>query len=77
MQFSGDKGKLLYKTSCGKCGSSDANAIYSSGTAYCWSCSTWSVVDESVRPIHSVKKVRGMLDGEFKTLKARGIPEEI
>jgi twinkle protein len=30
----------LYKTSCDECGSSDANAIYSSDSSHCFSCGT-------------------------------------
>ena len=32
------EGELLYKTSCDSCGSSDANAIYSTDTSHCFSC---------------------------------------
>lgn len=34
--------EYIKHTSCNTCGSSDANALYKGGTAYCWSCSTWS-----------------------------------
>lgn len=30
--------EYLYKTSCGHCGSSDANAVYSNGGTHCFSC---------------------------------------
>lgn len=77
MGYDKDQGDLLYKTSCDSCGSSDANAIYSSGTSFCFSCHNWSVVDGDARPSRKVIKVRGMLEGEHIGLKARGIPLEI
>ena len=33
-----DQSTLLHKTNCEKCGSSDANAVYSSGATHCFSC---------------------------------------
>lgn len=70
--------QLLYHSSCGSCGSSDANAIYASGTAYCFSCGNWSVVDNSVCNNRRTKTMRDdLLNGEAKALKARGIPANI
>lgn len=69
----------LYHTSCDACGSSDANAVYSSGTAYCFSCSTWSVCDGTSTSNRKVyNKMRdNLLKGEVKELKARKIPKSI
>lgn len=36
-----NEGKFLYHSPCEKCGSSDAKAVYSTGTAYCFSCETY------------------------------------
>ena len=70
--------QLLYHSSCGICGSSDANAIYASGTAYCFSCGAWSVVDNSLCNNRMTKTMRDdLLNGEAKALKARGIPANI
>lgn len=70
--------QLLYHSSCSSCGSSDANAIYASGTAYCFSCGNWSVVDDSVCNNRRTKTMRDdLLNGEAKALKARGIPANI
>lgn len=33
-----DDAEYLYKKECGKCGSSDANAVYSNGNTHCFSC---------------------------------------
>lgn len=35
------EGQFLHHSPCELCGSSDAKAIYSNGTAYCFSCLTW------------------------------------
>ena len=69
----------LYHTSCDACGSSDANAVYSSGTAYCFSCSTWSVCDSTgTNNRKAYNKMRdNLLKGEVKELKARKIPKSI
>lgn len=74
-----DDSTCLYHTSCSACGSSDANAVYTSGTAYCFSCGTWSVCDDtSTNSRKANKKMRDdLLNGEYKELKARAIPKAI
>ncbi len=74
------EGELLYKTSCDSCGSSDANAVYSTGTAYCFSCRKHSFTEDNQEPrAHkgASKVSRDLLLGEVEPLKARGIPEDI
>lgn len=74
-----DDSTCLYHTSCNTCGSSDANAVYTSGTAYCFSCGTWSVCNDiSTNSRKANKKMRDdLLNGEYKELKARAIPKAI
>ena len=74
-----DDSTCLYHTSCSACGSSDANAVYTSGTAYCFSCGTWSVCNDiSTNSRKANKKMRDdLLNGEYKELKARAIPKAI
>lgn len=74
-----DDSTCLYHTSCNACGSSDANAVYTSGTAYCFSCGTWSVCNDiSTNSRKANKKMRDdLLNGEYKELKARAIPKAI
>lgn len=71
------EGVLLYKTSCDKCGSSDANAVYSSNTSYCFSCRHFETTETN----NKKKKVTTMRDdllhGEYTKMVARKIPEEI
>lgn len=70
--------QLLYHTSCNSCGSSDANAVYSSGTAYCFSCGNWSVTDSTISNSKRTRTMRDdLLNGEAKALKARGISAAI
>lgn len=74
-----DNSTCLYHTSCSACGSSDANAVYASGTAYCFSCGTWSVCNDiSTNSRKANKKMRDdLLNGEYRELKARAIPKAI
>lgn len=72
-----NEGELLYKTSCDNCGSSDANAIYSSDTSYCFSCGTHAFTKdnkEAYTKQRSVMKELNLLEIESKELKARKIP---
>ena len=73
-----DKGEFLRHSECAACGSSDANGIYSNGTAYCFKCGAWSKLDDEVS--HETRK-RSMsmelLKYEYKDLVKRKIPEAI
>ncbi len=40
------KSKLIRHTSCDKCGSSDANALYEDGSQWCFSCETYTHPDK-------------------------------
>jgi twinkle protein len=50
------EGVLLYKTSCDSCGSSDANAVYSSETSFCFSCQKWAKLNEGDTKMEETKK---------------------
>lgn len=66
----------IKKIGCEECGSSDANAVYSDGHTYCFSCNTRKASKEEVRPI--VKEggmSRGLLRGTYKALNTRRISE--
>lgn len=73
-----DKGSFLYHTSCDSCGSTDANAVYSNGSSYCFSCQTWNTTENGTNN-KTYKKSRTMelLDYKSETLKKRHIPESI
>lgn len=70
-------GEFLYHTSCPYCGSSDAVAVYSGGTSYCFSCGKSSRAKENTYTVHKEKAMRDLLiHGEYKELKSRGISRE-
>lgn len=60
---------------CDKCGSSDANALYSDGSTYCFSCGEskgGSVDTVDIKP--TPKKASGLFyEGEYSALQKRGI----
>lgn len=76
-----DAGEFSYHTSCSACGSSDANAVYTNGTSFCWSCKHWAVVDGEQNVRQKVSKGSQMTDsllqGEYKDLGARKISAKI
>lgn len=73
-----NNGELLYHSSCGACGSSDANAIYSSDTSYCFSCGKWDTTDGRTYERKEYNKMRDtLLKGDAKVLKARSITKDI
>lgn len=67
---------FLHHGPCNACGSSDANAHYSNGTAYCFACQTWSKEDnEQPTKVYS-NMDSDFLRGEVKALASRGISED-
>ena len=52
-----DSGKFLRHTSCDKCGSSDANAVYDDGTTWCFSCETYGSEDNMEAAESPIKNV--------------------
>ena len=45
MRTKREEGQFLYHTNCEECGSSDANAVYTTNT-YCWACNKSKPLDE-------------------------------
>lgn len=73
-----NKGEFLYHAPCSNCGSSDGNAIYSNGTAYCFACDTWSKEEQdqlhkAVRRASTMSKE--LLHGEYQGLAKRRISQ--
>ena len=70
-----DTSEYLYKTSCPSCGSSDANAVYSDGHSYCFSCTTYTHgedTDQGAKPMMP----QLIPFGETQSLPKRGLTEE-
>ncbi len=68
------EGTYLYKTSCDECGSSDANAVYSSETTHCFSCGvTKRLSDEPIEKARTMSEFKPSLIEYPKSI--RGIHE--
>lgn len=71
--------EFLYHSQCDACGSSDANANYSNGTAYCFACGKWSKGEDG-QPTSSPRNTGtnvALLTYDYKDLGKRKIPESI
>ena len=70
-----DKGEFVRHEPCDKCGSSDANSLYSNGSRFCYSCRTYTPAEG----INLKFTTRTMTDVNFKgepeRLYKRGISE--
>jgi len=75
-----DKGHFLYHTACDKCGSSDANSVYSDGSTKCYSCG-WFTKPNGQNNKTNKKPIKvqtmELLDYDFRMLKKRNIPLSI
>ena len=75
-----DKGEFSHHSDCSSCGSSDANANYTNGSAYCFACERWTPPEDgetSYRPAKPSRTVMGLIEYESKVLDNRKIPEAI
>lgn len=67
---------LLHKTSC-ECGSSDARAVYSDGSSYCFSCEKYFKGDSMDTEYIAPTKAAGLIEsGEVQALGKRRITED-
>jgi len=69
--------EFLRHESCESCGSSDAKAIYSNGTGYCFSCGKWSKGDSELSDVAYKPNTHKLLQYEYQELQKRKIPESI
>jgi twinkle protein len=77
MRRDDSSGTFLHHTSCPACGSSDANAVYSNGSTYCWACSHWTRSTDNTTLPQRRRMAAGLIDSvEIKGLPARKISEE-
>lgn len=72
--------EVVFKGPCSKCGSSDANAMYTDGHSHCFSCSHHTAAPTShthQEPVKPTGKAKALLDGgEIKELRVRKISAE-
>lgn len=71
------EGEFLRHEPCTKCGSSDGKAIYSSGTAYCFVCSTYYPSTDSEGVQQQPQRRKGMItEIDYRPLNKRRISLE-
>lgn len=71
--------KYLRHTSCDKCGSSDANAVFDDGHTFCYSCLTYVPGDGNVgdyQEVHTKSKGSMQVKGEVKSISDRNITKD-
>jgi len=61
---------------CSSCGSSDANALYSDNSTWCFSCETYVAGDGEPLRQSQPKTRSDLLSGEFVELRKRGLTEK-
>lgn len=76
-----NEGTFMRHESCEKCGSSDAKAVYTNGSAYCFSCQTWFPPDDDGsrerRKYSKVKHDTPLIEIQsIQRLKSRGLSQE-
>lgn len=73
-----EENDYLYKTSCDHCGSSDANAVFSDGHTYCFSCEHRTPPDDSkeLKTTNPTSKPFTPLTGDFMPLSSRSIHQD-
>ena len=75
------EGQFSYHTTCDSCGSSDARAVYTNGSSYCFSCKTWTKPEDTTYNTYTQKRDRLPMkllnDIEYSSLNKRKIPDTI
>lgn len=61
---------------CDKCGSSDANSIYTDGHQFCFACNTHVKGDGTVTEVETKKANLGLITGQYQDLIKRKIRED-
>lgn len=74
-----NQGEFQYHTQCDACGSSDARAVYSSGSSYCFKCGDWSKEQDGVSgtTTRNASISMDLLKYEYQALVKRKVPENI
>ena len=73
-----DDSEFISHLPCKKCGSSDANSLYSDGHTFCFSCNTYSNSDKPMEiNHHNIKRVEtNLVEGIHKNLSTRNLTLE-
>ena len=68
--------EFVMHTPCNKCGSSDANSLYTDGHTFCFSCKHYEQSSEQERIVDNVVKEVNFKTGEYKPLVKRCLTEK-
>lgn len=68
--------EFIMHTPCSKCGSSDANSLYSDGHTYCFSCQNYGQSQEEVRIVDNAVKDTNFKTGSYQPLVKRNLTEK-
>jgi len=71
-----DGSEFIEHLPCPKCGSSDANSLYSDGHTYCFSCGAYGHPDGEEVPTLRASRVSDLIHGVVQPLAKRRISEE-
>jgi twinkle protein len=74
-----EESTLIAHQACDNCGSSDANALYTDGHSYCFSCETYTKADGEVKPVEEVNTENVVFKpvvGEVQALNKRRLSFE-
>ena len=72
-----DKGEFVRHEPCNKCGSSDANSLYTNGSRYCFSCHTYTPAEGINLNSQSTRMTNvQQLKGEAQRLNKRNLSEK-
>jgi twinkle protein len=66
--------EFLKHIPCDKCGSSDANSLYTDGHTYCFACETYG--EKEVTEVFKKETITNFLEGSYTSLGKRKISEE-
>ncbi len=67
---------FIMHTPCTKCGSSDANSLYSDGHTYCFNCKTYGQSQEEVSVTEKAVKDISFKTGDYQPLVKRCLTEK-
>ena len=67
--------EFIMHTPCSKCGSSDANSLYSDGHTYCFSCKHYGQSQEEARIVDNAVSSKEFKTGNYQPLIKRNLTE--
>lgn len=71
-----DSSTFVSHEPCEKCGSSDANSLFSDGHLYCFACETYTPAEGELMETNTQPFQHNLLTGDPRAIPARGLSEE-